>query len=323
MDRGATEWEKKLIRVCREKGHLWRTEQTYRGWAKRLVDFVAPMAPETIDREDVSRFLSEIAVSGRASQSSQRQALNAIVLFVRDALGRDLGEFGFQRAARKKRMPVVLTPDECNRLFSEMDGSVRLLVEIMYGSGLRLMEALRLRVKDIDPDRGQLTVHAGKGDKDRVTVLSERLVAPLQWQMRAVRKLYEKDRLEGLAGVWLPEGLERKYPTAGTQWPWQWLFPSRETSIDPVSGLRRRHHVIDRRIQVAVSNAAREAGLNKRVTPHVLRHSFATHLLENGSDIRTVQELLGHSKLETTMIYTHVTKRPGMGVRSPLDRLGS
>lgn len=321
LDLGGTVWERKLIKACRRRNFLWRTEQCYRGWIKRMVRFIEPMAPETIDGEDIGRFLSEIALRGRVSPATQKQALNAIVFFMREGLGREPGEIDFRRARPKVRMPVVLTPGECSRLFGEMEGTVRLVAEVMYGSGLRLMEALRLRIKDVDFERAQLHVRAGKGDKDRITVLSDRLVEPLERHMKTVRRTYEKDRAESAAGVWLPEGLARKYPNAGTEWPWQWFFPSREVGTDPVSGLKRRHHLLDGLVQKAVKKAAGEAGIHKRVTPHVLRHSFATHLLENGSDIRTVQELLGHSNVETTMIYTHVMKKPGLGVRSPLDAI--
>jgi len=277
------------------------------------------MAPETIDGGDVSRFLSDLTVRGRVSPATQKQALNAIVFFLRDGLGKEPGEIPFRRAKPRLRIPTVLTPEECSRLFLEMEGTLRLLVELLYGTGFRLMEALRLRVKDLDFERSQITIRAGKGDKDRIGLLPDRLVEPLRRQLRTARKVFENDRAESIAGVWLPEGLDRKYPNAGIEWPWQWFFPSRETSIDPASGLRRRHHLLDNIVQKAVKNAARDAGVAKRVTPHTLRHSFATHLLESGADIRTVQELLGHSKVETTMIYTHVMKKPGFGVRSPLD----
>lgn len=320
-DLGCAPWEQKLIQACRRRQFLWRTEQTYRGWAKRMVRFIAPMDPETIDAEDIGRFLSELVVHYRNSASTQSQALNAIVFFVREGLGREPGEIKFHRARKKIRTPVVMTPGECSRLFEEMDGTVRLIAEVMYGSGIRLLEALRLRVKDLDFERSQLTVRAGKGDKDRLTILPDRGVDALQRQMKAARRVFEKDRADGIAGVWLPEGLSRKYPNAGSEWPWQWFFPSREVGTDPSSGLTRRHHVLDNVVQKAVKSAAARAGIHKRITPHVLRHSFATHLLESGSDIRTIQELLGHSKVETTMIYTHVTKKPGLGVRSPFDSL--
>jgi integron integrase len=193
------------------------------------------------------------------------------------------------------------------------------MAELMYGSGLRLMEMLRLRIKDVDVERGQLTVRAGKGDKDRATVLPETLVEKLRAHRDRVRGLFEQDRAEQLAGVWLPEALERKYPKAGIAWEWQWLFPSRQVMRDPRSGLERRHHVLDATFQHAIRLGAQKARLNKRVTPHTLRHSFATHLLEGGTDIRTVQDLLGHVDVATTQIYTHVMKRPGLGVKSPLD----
>lgn len=319
MDLGESEWERKLISACRRRNFLWRTEQTYRGWVKRMVAFMKPMAPETIDGDDIGRFLGDLAVRGRVSPATQKQALNAIVFFLREGLGREPGKIEFRRAKPKVRAPVVLTPSECSRLFAEIDGTVRLVAEVMYGSGLRLMEALRLRVKDLDFERCQITIRAGKGDKDRITVLPARLVEPMQNQLKTARRVFVGDRAESIAGVWLPEALGRKYPNAGVEWPWQWLFPSRETSLDPVCGLKRRHHLLDGIVQKAVKTAARKAGIHKRVTPHVMRHSFATHLLENGSDIRTVQELLGHSKVETTMIYTHVMNRPGLHIRSPLD----
>jgi integron integrase len=201
-----------------------------------------------------------------------------------------------------------------------MEGTHRLMAELAYGAGLRLMELLRLRVHHVDLDRGRLQVFAGKGDKDRVTVLPDKSVPLLREQLARLRDLWEVDRSGTLPGVWLPEGLARKYPKAGESWEWQWLFPSRETSIDPGSGVRRRHHVTDSSFQKAVLCAARKAGLSKRVSPHTLRHSFATHLLESGTDIRTVQELLGHSSVETTQIYTHVMQKPGLRVRSPLDQ---
>ncbi|HYP16993.1 MAG TPA: integron integrase, partial [Opitutus sp.] len=227
----------------------------------------------------------------------------------------------FQRAQPRRRMPTVLSREECQRLFAQLDGTSRLMAELAYGAGLRLMELLRLRVHHLDLARNQLVIHGGKGDKDRRTVLPEALRPSLEGQIARLRELYALDRSAGLPGVWLPEGLARKYERAGETWEWQWLFPSRELSTDPVTGIVRRHHVIDTTFQRLAKRAAHRAGINKRVTPHVLRHSFATHLLESGADIRTVQELLGHESVETTQIYTHVMQKPGLGVRSPLDQL--
>ena len=216
-------------------------------------------------------------------------------------------------------MPVVLSRVECQRLMNALTGTMRLMAELMYGSGLRLMELLSLRVKDVDLDRRQLIIRQGKGGKDRVTVLPESLAERLLAHIERLRDIQAQDRKACWPGVWLPEGLERKYPKAGESWEWQWLFPSRQQMRDPRTRLLRRHHVLDATFQNAIKKAALRAGLNKRVSPHVLRHSFATHLLESGTDIRTVQDLLGHKDVATTQIYTHVMKKPGLGVKSPLD----
>jgi integron integrase len=318
-DRGGADWERDLITALRCSGFLWRTEKTYREWAARFAAHVRPRSPYAATGEDVAGFLSKLAVEQRASASTQKQALNAIVFFLQEGLKRHVGEIAFSRARPRRRMPTVLTRDECRDVFAQLDGTTRLMAELMYGAGLRLMELLRLRVHHLDLARGQLRVAGGKGDKDRVTVLPEALRERLQQHLAKLERLFQTDRETGLAGVWLPEGLARKYSQAGTSWEWQWLFQSREESVDPASGLRRRHHVLDGTFQNAIREAARRAGLTKRVTPHVLRHSFATHLLERGADIRTVQDLLGHESVETTQIYTHVMQRPGLGVRSPLD----
>jgi len=310
-----------LIKASRSLGLLWRTEETYRGWAARFVRFLAPRSPYAASGPDVAAFLTQLAVNYRASPSTQKQGLNALVFFMQKGLGRDLGEMNFRRANPRQRMPTVLSREECRRLFGELEGTSRLMAELAYGAGLRLMELLRLRVHHLDLERGCLTVYSGKGDKDRITVLPAALQPALARQIQRLRSLYEADRAEGLAGVWLPEGLARKYAGAGKTWEWQWLFPSREKSVDPASGVRRRHHVIDTTFQRILKRAAAAAKIDKRVTPHVLRHSFATHLLEAGTDIRTVQDLLGHESVETTQIYTHVMQKPGMGVRSPLDGL--
>jgi integron integrase len=318
-DLGGADWERDLIIAIRRNGFLWRTETTYRDWAAKFAAFLSPRSPYGAAAEDVSVFLSTLAVRQRASPSTQRQALNALVFFLQEALHRKLDPLEYQRARPRRRMPVVLSRDECGRLFAELDGTSRLMAELAYGAGLRLMELLRLRVQDLDLERGQLMVRSGKGDKDRVTVLPARLQPGLMAHLERLRKLYATDRAAGLPGVWLPEGLGRKYPRAGEAWEWQWLFPSRETSIDPISQVRRRHHLNDTTFQNTIKRAARSAQIDKRVTPHVLRHSFATHLLESGADIRTVQDLLGHESVETTQIYTHVMQKPGLGVRSPLD----
>lgn len=273
-------------------------------------------------RSDVSAFLTSLAVNQRASASSQRQALNALVFLIQEGFGRELGELNFTRARPGTRVPVVLTRDECRRLFQELPGTSRLMAETMYGSGLRLMELLRLRIHHLDFDRGQVQVRGGKGDKDRITILPQSIVPALKLHIERLRTLYRTDREAGMAGVWLPEGLSRKYPRSGEKWEWQWVFPSASPSRDPASGAVRRHHAVDMTFQRAISRAAATARLDKRVSPHVLRHSFATHLLESGTDIRTVQDLLGHSSVETTQIYTHVMQRPGVGVRSPLDGMG-
>jgi integron integrase len=318
-DLGGPEWERAMVKVARERGLLWRTEQTYRGWAARFALFISPKRPEEAGREEVGAFLSHLAVTQRAASSTQRQCLNALVFLLEDALGRQVGEIEYNRSSQARRMPAVLSRQECAALFGELQGTTRLMAELAYGSGLRLMELLRLRVQDLDLARGVLIVRAGKGDKDRVTVLPGRVGEGVKGHLERLRTLWEQDRAANLPGVWLPEGLALKWPRAGEQWEWQWVFPSRETSVDPLSGVRRRHHTSDAAFQAAIKKAAQAARIDKRVTPHTLRHSFATHLLEAGTDIRTVQDLLGHESVETTQIYTHVMQKPGIGVRSPLD----
>lgn len=320
-DLGGADWERDLVAALRRKGFLWRTEQTYRGWARRFAQSLLPRTPYAANGDDVAKFLSVLAVEWRAGASTQKQALNALVFLMEEALHRSVGEIDFKRAWARRRIPVVLTRGECERLFGELEGSARLMAELMYGTGLRLMELLRLRVHHLDFERRQVRVYSGKGDKERITMLPDALVGRLKEQVERLRGLHESDRVAGLAGVWLPEGLERKYRGAGATWEWQWVFPSREASVDAATGIKRRHHVLDGAVQNTIRNAARRAGIDKRVTPHVLRHSFATHLLEGGADIRTVQELLGHESLETTQIYTHVMQKPGLGVRSPLDAI--
>lgn len=320
-DLGGQAWEQALIRTMRLRGLLWRTEYTYRRWAQRFARYIEPTTPYAAGGAEVQAFLTDIATHGRASASSQRQALNALVFLMQEALHRDLGALDFKRAVPRERTPVVLTPDECARIFAHMSGTHLLMAQLAYGSGLRLMELLRLRVQHLDLARRQLTVRGGKGDKDRVTIIPDALVPALEAQLTRLRPLYDADRKAGLPGVWLPDGLEKKFKRAGERWEWQWVFPSREASRDPDTGIVRRHHTLDGAFQNAVRRAAAVAGINKRVTPHVFRHSFATHLLEGGADIRTVQELLGHASVETTQIYTHVMKKPGLGTRSPLDLL--
>jgi integron integrase len=318
-DLGRNSWERELIVSLRRKGVLWRTETTYRQWASRFAAYLGEKPVEIATGNDVSAFLSKLAVEHRSSPSTQKQALNALVFLLQEALRKDLGQFDFKRARTRQTVPTVLTRSECKRLFEQLHDTQRLMAELMYGAGLRLMELLRLRIHHLDLERGQVKVYAGKGNKDRVTVLPHSLRERLDDHLKWLAQLFTRDRAANVPGVWLPEGLDRKYSKAGESWPWQWLFPSRELSHDPVAGFKRRHHVLDGTFQNAIRSAASSAGLTKRVTPHVLRHSFATHLLEAGTDIRTVQDLLGHESVETTQIYLHVTKIPGLGVRSPLD----
>jgi len=323
-DLGGPEWEQKLIREIRSRHYEWRTEQAYRMWAKRFAEWLEKRGGNVLSASEIElqNFLSDLATRQRAALATQRQALNAVVFLVREALGRPLEDFGgFTRARALKRLPVVLSRVECQSLLGALEGTMRLMAELMYGSGLRLMELLSLRVKDVDLDRRQLVIRQGKGGKDRVTVLPDVLVERLRAHVERLRGLHAEDRAAGWPGVWLPEGLERKYPKAGESWEWQWFFPSRQQMRDPRTRLLRRHHVLDATFQNVIKKAALRAGLNKRVTPHVLRHSFATHLIESGTDIRTVQDLLGHKDVATTQIYTHVMQKPGLGVKSPLDNL--
>jgi len=311
-------WEARRRRLAR------RTELAYVHWARRYLVHHDRRHPRELGAEAVAAFLSHLAVAEQVSASTQNQALAAILFLYRQVLGIDLGTLpDAVRARRPKRLPTVLSREEARRLIeavpADRDG-VGLAVRLLYGSGLRLHEALRLRVQDLDFDRHELTVRAGKGDKDRRAILPAAIAAGLQRHLARVRALHGQDLARGDGEVELPGALARKLPRAARSWPWQWVFPSPKPAIDPRTGARRRHHLYPDRVQRAVARAAREANLQKRVTCHTLRHSFATHLLEAGYDIRTVQELLGHSKVTTTMIYTHVLNRGGLGVRSPLDR---
>lgn len=321
---GTPPWEESLIREIRLRGLLWNTEQAYRSWLKRFASAVAPLSPDKAGATEVREFLTDLAVRQQVSASTQRQALNALVFFFRETLKKELGDIGeYRRPRRWPSIPVVLSRPEIGRLFAQLKGDWQLMAQLQYGSGLRVTELVELRVKSLDLDRRRVLVFGGKGDKDRATVLAEPLVPRLRAHLDRLRGIFDQDRRDKAPAVWLPRGLERKFSAAGTQWQWQWLFPMTEWSLDRQTGILRRHHVLDGVYQRAVKVAAGKAGIDKRVTPHVLRHSFATHLLESGTDIRTVQDLLGHADVETTRIYTHVMQRPGMGVRSPLETLGA
>lgn len=309
-----------VANACRVKQLAYRTEQSYVAWVKRFILFHNKRHPREMGAPEVHAFLTHLAVNRRVAASTQNQALNAIVFMYREVLRRDPGEFGeFEPAKRPKRLPTVLTRDEVRHVLTHLSGTYGLMARLLYGSGMRLMECVRLRIKDVDFQAGTITVRSGKGDKDRVTLLPESLRQPLVDHIARLRGLYAQDRAANLPGVDLPHAVAMKSPTAGISWPWQWVFPARAPSRDPRSGIVRRHHVLEDGLQRAVKKAVQLARLNKCASCHTLRHSFATHLLEAGADIRTVQELLGHSDVSTTQIYTHVMTKPGLGVLSPLD----
>jgi integron integrase len=315
-------WRKRMVEALRVRQYAIRTERTYVEWAGRFARF-AGEDPAGWNMERLEAFLTKLAVETGISASTQNQALSA-VLFLFGAMGVETdGRIDAVRAKTSRRLPVVLSEGEVGRLLGALEGTSRLVAMVLYGSGLRVLECCRLRVKDVDFERGQIHVVAGKGNKDRTVMLPERLAEGLRQHRDRVRSLWELDRKEGVGGVWLPDALARKYPSAPTSWEWFWFFPAKSLSVDPrAEGTVRRHHVHESGICVAIRAAARLANIEKLVKPHTLRHTFATHLLERGTDIRTIQELLGHSSLETTMIYTHVMKRHGVaGAQSPLDRL--
>jgi integron integrase len=312
--------EEKVREVARLRQYSLRTEEAYWGWIRRFILFHHKRHPQEMGPPDVRSFLSHLVRELDVSVSTQRQALNAIVFLYESVLGRLAGDFAeFDRPLRSKRIPDVLTVVEVRRVLDAMAGTPRLMALLMYGAGLRVMECVRLRIKDLDFDAGTIRVRDGKGRKDRVTMLPAVVVDSMRAHVAGLRNTYEADRAASLPSVALPKALAGKYPRGGTRWEWQWLFPAEGLSIDPRTGLRRRHHVSEAMIQKAMVKIGGKLRLGKRLSPHVLRHSFATHLLESGTDIRTVQDLLGHADVATTMIYTHVMNRPGMGVRSPLD----
>ncbi len=313
-----------LRQALRVRHYSPRTEEAYVAWVRRFVRFAGLRHPRELGQAEVTAFLSDLAVTKRVSAATQNQALAALLFLYRKVLGRELGPVGpLVRAKEPGRLPVVLTRAEVTRLLREIDGQARVIAGLLYGSGLRLLECVELRVKDIDLERHEVRVQRGKGARDRVTVLPDLLVTPLGRQLGWVRALHQRDRARGGGRVALPGALARKLPGAAADWPWQWLFPARRIYRDAATGEWRRHHVHPTAVQRAVAAAVRRAGLSKRATCHTLRHSFATHLIEDGYDIRTVQELLGHRSVETTMIYTHVLNRGGLGVVSPVDRLGA
>jgi len=312
----------RLREAIRVRHYSIRTEEAYVQWVRRYIYFHGKQHPQDLDEDHVNRFLSHLATEDRVAASTQNQALCALVFLYRHVLDKELGEFGdIIRAKRPVRLPEVLTRGEVKQLMAHLDGVHHLMAALMYGTGLRLMETVRLRVKDVDFGYNRITVRDGKGGKDRVTMLPQTVKPTLEAHLEKTKKLFRKDREAGLDGVYLPSALARKYPRAGVSWAWQYVFPSATISTDPRSGIRRRHHIYNRSVQRAVSTAAGKAGIHKKVGCHTLRHSFATHLIEQGYDIRTVQELLGHKSIKTTQIYTHVLNRGGQGVVSPADSL--
>jgi integron integrase len=307
--------------TVRAKHYSLRTERAYVRWVRRFVLFHGRRSPRLLGPADVTAFLTSLATRHHVAAATQNQALAAILFLYREVLRLDLPWLSdVVRAKRQRRIPTVLTVEEVERLLDRMKGLTGLMARLMYGSGLRISECVSLRVKDVDLDRREIVVRAGKGGKDRVTILPESLVEPMKGQLSFSRGVFERDRARDVPGVELPYALERKYPNAGREWPWHWVFPQDHLSVDPRSRIRRRHHFYEQTLSRAISVAAHQAAIAKPVTSHTLRHCFATHLMQRGYDIRTIQELLGHKDVSTTMIYTHVLNRGGRGVVSPLDR---
>ncbi len=310
-----------IVRVLRVKRYSKRTEQAYVAWIRRFISFSGRRHPRDLGGAEVEAFLSDLAVRGNVAAGTQNQALSAILFLYREVLALELPWLNtVVRAKRPQRVPTVLGRDEVTRLLTLMEGRSGLVARLLYGTGMRLMECLRLRVKDIDFSRSEITVRDGKGGKDRRTMLPRTLVEPLQQEIARAKVLHVSDLAEGFGDVWLPHALARKYLTAGREFGWQYVFPSIRRSKDPRSATERRHHFDDAILSRALKKARAAACIVKPLGAHTLRHSFATHLLEDGYDIRTIQELLGHSDVSTTQIYTHVLNRGGHGVQSPLDR---
>jgi integron integrase len=314
----------KLLEQCSEVFRFYhyslRTEHTYKDWIKRFILFHGKRHPREMGTPEVTAFLSHLATHGKVAPATQAQALNAIVFLYRDVLLMPLGELGeWSRPHRPKHLPTVLTKDQAIRVLACAPESHQLILRLLYGTGMRLLEGLRLRVQDLAPDRSVITVRSGKGSKDRVTMFPKSLIDPIKDHLIKVRQLFEQDRAANVPGVLLPYALERKYPNAGTSWNWQWVFPAANLSEDPITKIVRRHHVHESSVQRAMKQAVQRSGVEPRASCHTLRHSFATHLLEANYDLRTIQELLGHQDISTTQIYTHVMQKPGLGVRSPLD----
>ena len=316
----------KLLESLREALHVRhysnRTEDTYCSWVKRFVHFHKLRHPKEMGELEINLFLTHLAVSEKVSASTQNQALSALLFLYRHVIGKEVGDLGHVIRARKPiHLPVVLTRDEVKALLAQLAGDKWLMASLMYGAGLRLMECLRLRVQDIDFASNEIMVRDGKGAKDRITMLPESLKQPLSDHLKNVKRIHDKDLADGWGRVLLPGALDRKYPNAPAEWRWQWVFPQENRWTNTKTGEEGRHHIDESLIQKAVKSAAFHAQLIKRATCHTFRHSFATHLLEAGYDIRTIQELMGHKDVSTTMIYTHVLNKGGHGVKSPVDGL--
>ncbi len=307
--------------AIRRKHYSIRTETSYVDWIKRYILFHKKRHPKDMDGGEIEAFLTDLATVGKVSASTQNQAFSALLFLYNHVLHKELSiRIDSVRAKRSNHLPTVMTKDETMRLIQAMPPDVnRMMAKLLFGTGMRLMECLRLRVKDLDYEQNLIVVREGKGGKDRVTVFPESLKTPLRQQLQYAKALHDKDLSDGYGAVYLPFALEKKYPNADKEWHWQYVFPSYKLSKDPRTGIIRRHHVDESGLQRAVKLAAQKAGISKMVSCHTFRHSFATHLLENGYDIRTVQELLGHKDVTTTMIYTHVLNKGGLAVRSPLD----
>ena len=306
--------------ALRTKHYSYRTEQTYKDWIKRYILFHGKRHPKDMGEAEIRAFIAHLAAERKVAVSTSNQALSAILFLYRTVLQMDVQlPPDLSKASRPKRLPTVLTHAEAMQIIGRMRGASRLMAKIMYGSGLRVMECMRLRVKDLDFDNRQIVVRGGKGDDDRLTILPESIIPELRQMLQDVKALHEKDLAEGYGETILPNALDVKYRAASQEWAWQFIFPASQRSRDPLTGVIRRHHLDETVPQKAIREAAKSAGIEKQVTPHTFRHSFATHLLQNGYDIRTVQELLGHKDVKTTMIYTHVLQRGGLAVKSPLD----